>query len=145
MSDDVQTDSATDTTADESQPDAETVDTEGAEGAEPDQFPREYVERLRRESAGYRDKAKGSDERADTLAQRLHAELVSATGRLQDTRDLPYDPAHLESAEALSGAIDALLEERPHLKSRKVTGDVGQGKRGEAGEVSLVELLRARV
>ena len=45
-----------------------------------DTFPRSYVERLRRESAGYRERANT----ADTYARRLHTELVRATGRLAE-------------------------------------------------------------
>jgi len=106
---------------------------------EPETFPRDYVEKLRRESAGYRDKAK----RADDLATRLHTALVSATGRLADPTDLPYDEAHLDDPEDLERAISDLLSRKPHLASRRVAGDVGQGASGDGGGVSLAGLLRA--
>jgi len=109
------------------------------ERTEPETFPREYVEKLRRESAGYRDKAKRTDE----LAQRLHTALVAATGRLADPADLPYDEAHLNDPDALTAAVDALLASKPHLASRRPTGDVGQGASGDAATVSLAGLLRA--
>jgi hypothetical protein len=57
---------------------------EPAEDAE--NFPREYVEKLRKESAGYRDKAKTGESRAEEPSKRLHAALVTATGRLADFR-----------------------------------------------------------
>lgn len=105
-------------------------------------FSRAYVEKLRRESAGYRERA----QRADELAQRLHTALVEATGRMADPTDLPFDTEHLDDADALSVAIDELLARKPHLATRRPFGDVGQGNRGAAAEapVNLAELLRAR-
>ena len=105
---------------------------------EPETFPREYVEKLRRESAGYRDRAK----RADELGERLQVALVEATGRLADATDLPYVPEYLDDPEALTEAVDALLRAKPHLASRKPVGDVGQGAGGSAPEFSLQGLLR---
>ena len=106
---------------------------------EPETFPRDYVEKLRRESAGYRDKAK----RADDLATRLHTALVSATGRLADPTDLPFDEAHLDDPDALTAAVDVLLAAKPHLANRRPVGNVGQGASGDVGGVSLAGLLRA--
>ena len=107
---------------------------------EPETFPREYVERLRREAAGHRDRA----QRADVLGQRLHVQLVAATGRLADPTDLPYDESHLDDADALTAAVDELLARKPHLASRRPTGDVGQGVSAIADSVDLAGLLRAR-
>lgn len=104
-----------------------------------DTFPRSYVEKLRKEAAGHRDRAK----RADDLAQRLHTALVDATGRLADPRDLPYDESHLEDAQALSEAIDGLLADKPHLASRKPMGSIGQGVSPVSNDVSLGGILRA--
>lgn len=108
-----------------------TVETrpDGAAG-QSDTFPREYVESLRKESAGYRDRAKAAEERADALAKRLHAELVRANGTLVDPDALMFDPEHLDDAEKLSAAIEALTEAKPYLKVRRPTGDAGQGPRG---------------
>lgn len=106
-----------------------------------DTFGRAYVEKLRKESAGYRERA----QRADDLAARLHTALVSATGRLADPTDLPFDAANLDDEQALSGAIDELLTRKPHLASRRPFGDVGQGNRGASSEpVNLADMLRAR-
>lgn len=109
-----------------------------------DTFPRAYVEELREESARHRTAAKEAREALQPVQERLHLALTAATGRLADPTDLPFDPAHLED-DALSAAIDALLEAKPHLASRRVSGDVGQGTgQGGATEVNLGSLLRAR-
>lgn len=119
----------------------ETTENEPAETTEnEDVFPREYVEKLRNENAKYRQRA----QRADDLAQRLHEALVSATGRLQEPTDLPFDEQHLDDPEALTAAIDELLQKRPHLASRRPVGDIGQGAAGEPGTVDLAGILRAR-
>jgi hypothetical protein len=140
MSDEVQPDAATDTTTtDETRPDAEAIETD--ENA--DNFPRSYVENLRRESAGYRDKARSAETRSDELARELFTARVAATGMLADPRDLPYDPEWLDNDQELRGAIAALLDDKPHLKARTVTGDVGQGRRGAAeAPISLVAELK---
>lgn len=123
-------------TAPTEQPETDPVN----EPEDADTFPREYVEKLRKEAAGHRDRAK----RADDFAHRLHTALVEATGRLADSRDLPYDESHLEDAQALSAAIDALLADKPHLATRKPAGNIGQGLMSEgAATVSLGGLLRA--
>lgn len=107
---------------------------------EPDTFPRDYVEKLRDESAKYRQRA----QRADGLAQRLHTALVGATGRLQDPSDLPFEESHLDDPEALETAITDLLERKPHLASRKPLGDIGQGASEGHGIVNLAALMRSR-
>lgn len=114
---------------------------DGDGAGEPETFPREYVEKLRKESAGYRERA----QQADLFAQRLHTALVAATGRLADPTDLPFDVEHLDDPDALNAALDDLTERKPHLKSRRVVGDVGQGAGSvKAGQVNLAEILRAR-
>ncbi|MBP2455182.1 hypothetical protein [Mycolicibacterium lutetiense] len=104
-------------------------------------FPREYVEKLRTENGKYRQRAG----EADTLAQRLHSELVRATGRLADPTDLPFDEGHLADPDKLAGAINELLEAKPHLATRRPSGDIGQGQRGPAtGSFSLLGMLKER-
>lgn len=113
---------------------------------ESDTFDRAYVEKLRKESAGYRDKAKTAEANADAVSRRLHTALVTATGRLADPADLPYDAAHLDDPDALNAALDALLEAKPHFKSRVPRGNVGQGARDTAAApADLGAMLRARV
>lgn len=121
-------------------PDSTDDSDDGSEGNASDTFPRSYVEKLRRESAGYREQAN----KAGQLAQRLHTELVRATGKLADPTDLPFDAEHLESTEALTGAIDGLLQRKPHLASRRPSGDIGQGATGNGSPVDLAGMLRAR-
>jgi hypothetical protein len=149
MSDEIVQPDAADTT--EVQPEAEpTTDVSADDAAvEPaddaETFDRKYVEQLRKQSAGYRDKAKTTESRAEELSTRLHRALVEQTGRLADPSDLPYSAEHLDSAEALTEAIDALTAAKPHLKSRTPRGDVGQGVRGAAeSHVDLLGMLRAR-
>lgn len=113
--------------------------TEGTED-EQDTFPRDYVEKLRDENAKYRQRA----QRADDLARRLHTALVAATGRLHDPSDLEFNEDHLEDAEALQNAVEALLGQKPHLASRKPSGSIGQGATGSASGVDLAGMLRAR-
>lgn len=106
-------------------------------------FPRSVVEKLRQENGRYRQRAG----QADAYAARLHTELVRATGRLADPADLEFDAAHLDEdggTEALTGAIDALLADKPHLASRTPRGDIGQGQRGPAsGSFSLLDTLKS--
>lgn len=105
---------------------------------EPETFPREYVQQLRDENAKYRQRAG----KADDLAKRLHTALVAATGRLADPSDLPFDEAHVDDPEALTAAVDALVASKPHLASRKPSGDVGQGLTPDTGSFSLAGILR---
>lgn len=115
-----------------------TEEPEPQEPEEPQTFPREYVQKLRDESAKYRQRAS----KADDLAKRLHTALVAASGRLQDASDLPFDESHLEAPDALTGAIDTLLASKPHLASRKPTGTIPQGATAPAATVSLSTILR---
>jgi hypothetical protein len=116
---------------------------------EGDTFTREYVEKLRAEAAKHRTAAKEAATARDELAgqvtglqEQVFRFRVEQTGKLADATDLVFDAALLESDEALTGAIDELLASKPHLASRRVSGDAGQGA-GEPnpGEVSLAGLL----
>lgn len=107
--------------------------TDGIEGGEaitgdPETFPKAYVEKLRKEAADNRVKAKN----ADNLAARLHTSLVASTGKLADPSDLPFDEAHLDDPEALDAAIEELITAKPHLASRTPRGNIGQGVSGKA-------------
>ena len=116
-------------------------DDDNENSSETGTFSRTYVEKLRRENAGYRERAN----QADALAARLHTALVAATGRMADPTDLPFDTAHLDDEQALIGAIDELLARKPHLANRRPFGDVGQGQQGKTSEpVNLADLLRSR-
>ena len=109
-------------------------------------FPREYVESLRGESRRYRERAQSAEQRAGDLAAALWRAQVAGLDRLADPDDLPLpedtDPLDLD---AVTAAIDALLEQKPHLAARRARGDVGQHERRDDDEhgVSLAALLRA--
>lgn len=95
------------------------------EKEEPDTFDRSYVEKLRKESAKYRDKAKRTEE----LEKRLHHALVAQDGRLADPDDLEFNPEHLDDAGALSDAIANLVAKKPGLRAQRLSGDIGAGVR----------------
>jgi len=121
------------------------IDTPGKQGGQKaptpedqDMFPRDVVEKLRRENAAARTKAKDRD----TLAQRLHRVLVEQTGRLADATDLPFDEAHLADPEALTAAIDELLTRKPHLAARTFHGNIGQGATTDPASIDLAAILR---
>ena len=102
-------------------------------------FPRKVVEDLRQENGRYRQRA----QLADDYAQRLHTELVRATGRLADPTDLPYDEDHLADPDKMVAAVDDLITRKPHLASRKPSGDIGQGGRGSGdAPLGLLDLLK---
>ena len=105
----------------EDQPDSQ----DGENEEQQQTFDRAYVEKLRKESANYRDKAK----RAQELEQRLHNALVAKDGRLADPADLEFDPEHLDNPEALSNAIATLVAKKPGLRAQRLSGDVGAGVR----------------
>ncbi|HCG2965957.1 TPA: hypothetical protein NJV04_002268 [Corynebacterium striatum] len=106
-------------------------------------FGKPYVDKLRKESAGYRERAKTAEERATALEDRLLRALVKLDGRLADAEDLPFDESYLDDEEKLSEAITSLLSRKPGLRSRKVSGDVGQGKRGSSKHsAGLIDLIR---
>lgn len=106
--------------------------------AEPDTFSRDYVEELRQENGKYRQRAA----KADELAQRLHTELVSATGKLADPTDLTFSEDHLDDADKLAEDIEMLLSNKPHLASRRPVGAIGQGSSPAAASVDLAAILR---
>lgn len=119
----------------------ETVQAPAQSEEKAESFPREVVEQLRKENGRYRQRA----QQADTLAQRLHTELVRATGRLADPTDLGYAEEHLDDPDALAAAIDDLLDRKPHLATRRPTGDIGQGNRGSSAQpFSLLQMLKER-
>lgn len=98
-------------------------------------FDAEYVGKLRDEAAGHRSKLRDRE-------QAMHRLLVEQTGRLADPADLAFDAAHLDDAEALGAAIDALLAAKPHLRARQF-GGVEQGPTGKpTAEVDLLGTLR---
>lgn len=115
-----------------------------ASSPEPETFPAAYVKELREEAAKHRVGAKKSEE----LAARLVISMAAGTGRLADPSDLPVTDALMDDdgfpdPEKVSVAVADLLERKPHLASTRVSGDVGQGVRGDIEAMpSLAQLLR---
>ncbi|OBK69521.1 hypothetical protein A5653_12535 [Mycobacterium colombiense] len=144
----------------EEQPDANTDEPEDHEPfvtpdderqhGEPDEdaetFPRSYVEKLRKESQGYRERAKTAEANLDAALRELFTARVTASGRLADPDDLPYDAELLADEDKLTGAIDELIKRKPHLAARKISGSVGQGVTGTKDEpFSLLGRLKQSV
>lgn len=133
---------------DDEQPDTEAStpdEPEDTAEGEPETFDREYVQKLREESKGYRTKLRDAEAKAEQYAHQLHAALVRADGRLHNPDDLPFHDDHLTDSDALTAGIDAVLLDRPYL-GRSPNGDVGQGKRGGSEEpFSLLGRLRNSV
>lgn len=86
--------------------------------AEPDSFDRPYVEGLRKESAGYRERANTAEATADQLGRQLFLAKVKADGRMADPTDLPYNAEALGDDSKLDAAISDLLASKPHFASR---------------------------
>ncbi|AQX72320.1 hypothetical protein BA700_01885 [Corynebacterium stationis] len=119
-------------------------DSQDGENEEQQQtFDRAYVEKLRKESAKYRDKAKRTEE----LEQRLHRSLVAQDGRLADPDDLEFNPEHLDDADALSEAITRLVASKPGLKAQQLSGDVGAGHREQpkAPTTDLLSIMKGLI
>lgn len=109
-------------------------------------FPRSYVEKLRKESKGYRDRAKTAEQNLDATLHELFTARVTATGKLADPDDLAYDAELLADDDKLTEAVDELIKRKPHLAKRRVGGPVGQGVTGTKDEpFSLLGRLQRSV
>ncbi|ODQ96602.1 hypothetical protein [Mycolicibacterium holsaticum] len=128
-------------------PETEESPAEGNAGGNNDEsrdgavFDREYVEKLRKESAGYRDRAKTAESRLDELSKLLWAERVKATGKVENPAEIPYNPDIIDNIDAINEAIDGAINERPYIRSRRPSGDIGQGNKGDKPPVGW-EALR---
>ena len=109
---------------------------------DPDTFDREYVERLRRESGDHRRRARDAERVADELRAELWRERVDALGLLADPGDLPFDADLLDDPYRIRAAVEHLLDERPHLRTRRIRARIGQGEGSPTTGVSLSALLR---
>jgi hypothetical protein len=97
---------------------------EAAVDEEQQTYPAKIVKDLRKENANFR-------ERLQQLSRALFAERVKATGKVENPGEIPYNADILDDADAINQAVDAAIAERPYIKARKVTGDVGQGQRSK--------------
>lgn len=124
-------------------PNAETTDDDGHED-DGTTFDREYVQRLRSESAGHRKRAREAEDAIDGLRRELWGYQVAATGLLADPEDLPFDPEAAGDPEAVKAAAEALIERKPHMRRTGTAGPLPEAanKAPGAGGVSWSSLLR---
>ena len=122
-------------------PDEPIADESSTDEAEPDTFPREVVEKLRQENGKYRQRAQQADTYATGCTPNLSGPQAGWPIR-------PTSSSTKNTSMILTpwpAAVDDLLARKPHLASRKPTGDIGQGQRGAESEpFSLLELLKER-
>lgn len=90
------------------------------------------IDEARREAA----EAARQDVLTEVRGKRLAVEIkAAATGKFTDPDDavafLSGDDLDPDDSEAISGALDRLLEQKPHLKASatRATGDIDQGTR----------------
>jgi hypothetical protein len=107
----------------------------------PDDEP--YLNRIRRQAASARARARDAETRADTLARELWTARVAALGLLADPTDLPYDPELLADADAIADAVAELLAAKPHLRRRQIPAGLAQASPADTPTLSLGEILRA--
>ncbi len=113
--------------------------------SEPETFPASYVQELRAEAAKHRRHAKRTGE----AIGRLTALAVREATRdvLVDPTDLPISDELLDEdgwpdLEKIEAAARELEARKPHLARRTVSGDVGQGVRGDGTVQGLAAMLR---
>lgn len=120
--------------------------TTGGDGVQltdsPATFTREYVESLRTENAGHRTRNREMEAMASELSAALWVERVAALNLLADPADLPVDTDILHDRDAIEAAARALIEAKPHLRTRRITQRVGQGEGTADTPISLLSLLR---
>lgn len=117
-------------------PDGETPEPAG------DTFSREYVEKLRGESARSRKASKEAADRLAELEQKYVTARVAALGELADPSALPYSRDLVEmDDDALAEHVTAFLKQAPHMRRVGAGGALPAHERGPAA-VSLVDMLR---
>lgn len=122
--------------------DTTTDDTEQT-GPDTDEQTQETLRKLRSEGKNLRERMKAAEHRADELARALFSARVAATGLVENPAEIAFDADVLDDTEALAEVIDAAIVARPYIKARKVSGDAGQGQRGNpAGPQDFSSLFR---
>lgn len=106
-----------------------------------DESPGGELARARRQAARYRTELRELEGRTDELVAELWRARLELDGRLADPDDLPVDPELVDDPDGIRAAVDALLERKPHLRSRRIRERAGQGEGNPAASVSLAELL----
>ena len=102
---------------------------------QPETFPRDYVEKLRKEAAEARTKAKT----AEDLERENWTLKAQLDGRLADASDLAFT-----AGKDVAEAITELLAAKPHLAARRLESTEGLGNVGKPSTppVSLMDMLR---
>lgn len=122
-------------------------DAEGQDDENGGTFSRTYVEKLRRESQGYRERAKLGDTALSRLTESTMKEVTNPI--LIDPSDLEYDEESMSDDEGfpdpekIKDAATALVEKKPHLGKRP-KGNIGQGTRSSEDGFNLAGILRSR-
>lgn len=124
--------------ADELEVDPDDDDDDRGDG---DELPGGELSRARRQAARYRRQVRELETRADDLEGSLWRARLELDGRLADPDDLPLDRELVDDPDGIREAVDALLERKPHLRSRRIRERAGQGEGTPAATVSLAELL----
>lgn len=115
-----------------------------------DTFPRDYVEKLRQESAESRTARKDAEQQLAALqdAYRGLAVTQAVSDVLADSTDLPWSDDYLDAetglvdASKVRTAAEELALAKPHLA--RARGDAGQGYRStNSGTVNLADMLRS--
>ena len=130
---------------DDDQGDDQRNDDEGDDDQrDDDTFPRSYVQRLRERSNGYRLQLRERESDVDTLQRQLFAERLQRLDLVIDHDAVPYDPALLDEPNALQEHVEQLLDAKPYLRKRKVSGNIGQhSNTSDKGGFSLLDAMRA--
>ena len=106
-----------------------------------DDLPGGELARARRQAARYRRELRDSQTRSGELEAALWRARLELDGRLADPDDLELDPELVDDPDGIRQAVDALLERKPHLRSRRIRERAGQGEGSASASVSLAELL----
>lgn len=123
--------------------DEDTHDEENQEDVSRETFSRDYVERLRDRSAGYRLRARESEQRVSELERALFNERLQRLDLVVDVDAVPYDATLLENESDLVEHVERILENKPYLRRRRVAGDIGQhSDRDSRDGFSLLGALR---
>jgi hypothetical protein len=116
--------------------------TEVAETTDENADTADALAKVRREAHNLRERTKAAEARADQLARALFTARVAATGKVSNPAEIAYDADLLDDADALNAAVDAAIAERPYIKSRKVSGDAGQGQHGQTAPLDFSGLFK---
>lgn len=106
-----------------------------------DESPGGELTRARRQAARYRRELRDAETRAGELEAALWRARLELDGRLADPDDLELVPELVDDPDGMRQAVDALLERKPHLRSRRIRDRAGQGEGNTSASVSLAELL----